>query len=227
MAYIERIVCLAASTKFNHTCIAGKRVRSDGQIGEWVRPVSSADHGELTENEMAYAGGGRPALLDVIDIPMRKPRPVSCQVENHRIDDTQRWRRVGKFPTTRVDDLVDSPVRLWRNDWESGGGMKDRIPEDVASTLGSSLFLISPNQLRVHVSPGYEGRSRRVRARFRYNGDAYNIVVTDPVVIAQYRGELGEHPIAEGSVRLCISLGAVFEQDGCRYKLAAAFVPAR
>ena len=70
---------------------------------------------------------------------------------------------------------------------------------------------------------GAEFRKRKVRARFSFNRELYQLSVTDPIVERRYlMGQDGEYYIGEAV--LCISLGELYE--GFAYKLVAAiFLP--
>ena len=98
------------------------------------------------------------------------------------------------------------------------------MPEDHASELSRSLYLVRPDQLALVVAPeggDFGPRRRRVRARFNLCNHSYCLVVTDPWIERQYLAE------GDGTTRLedalvCVSLGELFY--GFAYKLAAAVI---
>jgi hypothetical protein len=46
----KRIICLANSRKLSGRCLAGREF-VDGCAGDWIRPVSSREHEEVSERE--------------------------------------------------------------------------------------------------------------------------------------------------------------------------------
>ena len=232
MAYTERIVCLAASTKLGGVCVAGKRVSTRGEVGDWVRPVGDRPTGELTVSEIQCGKSMSPRLLDILEIRMLKPKPHAYQVENHLIDTKTPWLCVGQFPSTQASELLDDVTALWTNDESSANGLNDQIPEAAAAKLGSSLLLIQPKSFSVSVGIEWAGmpyQKRTVRGHLRYHGTDYTFKVSDPDFDAQYkaRGD-GEYSFEAGSVALCISISEPIERKGTGrrycYKLIAGVI---
>lgn len=224
MPYEKRIVCLANSRKISGRCVAGKVV-DGGRYGEWVRPISARPTGEVSEEERRYEDGGDPKLLDVIDIPMERASPDEYQQENHVIDAGYYWERIGRVTWNDLAVALDHPAGgLWTNGHSTGAGLNDRVPEALTGVITSSLVLIQPQDLVVWVgAPGaaFNNPKRKVRAKFRYGGLQYNVVITDPVIEREYLGRNnGEYPIA--AAYLCVSLGELYE--GFAYKLVAAII---
>lgn len=60
MIATKRIVCLANSRKLAGRCIAGREWSTAG-AGDWVRPVSKREHGDVGEYERQYEDGTKPA----------------------------------------------------------------------------------------------------------------------------------------------------------------------
>jgi hypothetical protein len=90
--------------------------------------------------------------------------------------------------------------------------------------LTGSLLLIKPSGLDLAVGPESQyggGSRRRVRAKFQFNGVAYNFVVTDPWVETKYfSGQDDTFRINKS--RLCVSLAEVV--NGNATKLVAAVI---
>ena len=223
MAITKRIVCLANSRKLQGRCIAGREIVGD-RPGAWIRPVSDREHEEVSEYEREYEDGSDPSVLDIIEVPLREPRPSGCQQENWLLDPNEYWARVGRWPWTDLDQLADNSGTLWINGYHTYSGQNDQIPLDRMATVGSSLKLIRVSRLVLNVftSGGVFGPAkRRVQARFRFVKDDYAFWVTDPTIERAYLARKnGEYHL--GKSYLTISLGEPFR--GYCYKLVAAAI---
>lgn len=214
-AYSKTLVVLANSCKHNGRCVAGKEV-AHSRFGDWIRPTSNRPSGELNAFEQYLVGGDRLAVLDIVEVPLSRPDPAGFQGENHLIAADAHWVKRGRMRWTSLGQAVDDRAALWFNGYSSGGGSNDRVPEGRIDELDSSLLLIGPLSVDLHVI------GTRVRARFIYHGAVYNLSVTDPWVKAAYA------PLPDGWYRLdqvflCVSLAPVWH--GYAYKLAAAIIP--
>jgi hypothetical protein len=226
MPYKKTIVCLANSRKkYPNRCVAGKELQL-GKFGAWIRPVSDLANGDLMLKHRRYEDGTDPKLQDVIRISFREARPQGCQKENHLIDSNTNWafeRKITWDELTPAVDHVTGP--LWVNGHSGSNGTNDRIPEDTASNLPSSLLLIEPEDFKISVAMegGYEKPPyKKVRAHFRLNGHEYLLAITDPPIEDKYRvKEEGEYKVATPT-RLCISIGEAF--NGFCYKLVAGMI---
>ena len=229
MGYVKKVVCLANSTKFGGLCFAGKEVFDQG-YGGWIRPVSARDDEEISTTEQTFSGGGCPELLDVVEIPMLTPKPTGHQQENHLIDGSKKWKKVGRVAPGELSALRDDvPGPLWVDN----GNNNDRVSVADAHNLDNSLLLVKPTNLSIVVQ--WKDTKMQVRANFHHNGNSYNMVVTDPVAEekytqmakADYRQDNArtlprEYETPDG-VYLCVSLA---EQTfyGKLYKLVAAII---
>ncbi len=72
-----KIVCLTNSRKISGRCIAGKIIGSN----KWIRPISNGEGEEISKEEQRYKNGQMPKLLDVITIPLKRPKPTLFQIE--------------------------------------------------------------------------------------------------------------------------------------------------
>jgi len=223
MAARKRIVCLANSRKLNGRCIAGREVVED-RPGPWIRPVSDREHEEVSEYERQYEDGSDPQVLDIIDVALVEPRGDGYQRENWLLDPHEYWVRVGRFPSSRLETLVDRDETLWLNGHRTFNGRNDQIPVDRAAETDSSLKLVRVNGLQLKVFAPREAfgiPKRRVQARFQLSGDDYWLWVTDPVVERAYLARQdGDYQI--GRCFLTVSLGEPF--NGFCYKLVAAVI---
>jgi hypothetical protein len=225
MPYQKTIVCLANSRKeYPNRCVAGKEKAEQG-FGRWIRPVSDLAKGDLTSQHRCYSDGTDPRLLDVVTIQFLGPRPQGCQKENHRIDSSVRWVKVGGIGWNELAPAIDKVAgELWRNGDSSSNGLNDRIPEKVAEQLPSSLLLIEPEAFEISVAKEggvFKPARKKVRGRFQLNGHEYLLAVTDLPVEDQYaKKDEGDYPIQ--GARLCISIGEPYH--GYCYKLIAAVI---
>ena len=226
MPYSKSMVCLANSRKLNARCVAGREW--DGKrFGAWIRPVSSAEKGELGPER--YCEPHRdPLLLDVIEVPFLEPRPSGYQSENHLVDARSRWRYCGTIAVNQILPAIENiNGPLWVNGGSTGNGQNDRITRAAAMDLPNSLVLVQPRRLTMTIHTegvGFPNPRRRVRGRFSLNDAEYVLAVTDPVVEGEFRAK------ADGSSReverpiLCVSLSEIFETRNECYKLIAGII---
>jgi len=223
--YSRKIVCLANSRKPSGRCVAGRQVLDNG-YGAWIRPVSARPSAEVNLEERRYENGRDPQILDLISIPMIAPVPRVHQTENHMIDAEQYWSKAGVLTWADLPALLETPASLWLNGTSTYHGTNDCVSQTNAAQLTSSLFLIRPETLHVQVQTegGMFGPAKkRVRANFRYNGTAYNFIVTDPVAEQAFLArDEGVFPL--DNAYLCVSLTELYEGDGRCHKLVATIV---
>jgi hypothetical protein len=217
--YVKQIICLANSRKMSGRCIAGFEI-DQGQIGDWVRPVSDRPTEEISLYDRRLEDGTEPEVLDILNIPMLEPRPHACQVENHVIDADYYWEKLETFSKQNLLQLCETPRTLWVNGFHSFNGINDRIPEEQADVLSSSLVLIQPQNLVISIERGVN--KLQVRGEFRVAGQTYSLTVTEPKVEREFlsRGE-GNYKYEKPTVA-CISIGEPFQ--GYRYKLLASII---
>ena len=223
MQSVKRIVCLANSRKLHGRCVAG-RGWSDGRAGQWVRPVSDREHLDVSEYERQYEDGSDPRVLDIIDVPVLDPKPEKFQTENWLLDPEYYWEKVGRLSWFDLPVLADPVAPLWLDGHSTYHGLNDKIPLDVAGSIGDSLKLIHVDKLDLSVfKPGeaFGNTKRRVQGRFKYAGNRYYLWVTDPAFERQYLAKLdGDYQI--GECFLTVSLGEPY--GGACYKLIASII---
>lgn len=223
---VKQILCLANSKKLAGRCIAGREVVSTGP-GAWVRPVSARQSEEVSENERQYQDGSDPRLLDVIDVPVIRAAPHACQVENWLLDPGYYWTKVRRAGWQELQRFVEVPPTLWVNGHSTYHGINDEIPQAIADTLDSSLWLIRANTVDLRVfapSEAFGSSKRRVLARFSHGSVVYAFWVTDPIVEREYLAQAdGQYKLGECCIT--ISLSEPFQKSNgssYRYKLVAA-----
>ena len=217
----KEIVCLANSRKYSGRCIAGKEFAGN-HIGEWVRPVSNRETGELSVKETSYRNGKAPELLDIIAIPLAKHNPYSYQTENYLVNEGT-WERKRQFPLPDLSKLCDHVDSLWINGYNSYNGLNDRMPEElVRKGLKSSLVFIRPEKVCITVEEG-QNLLKRVRSRFTFAGEEYWFPVTDPLIENRYFNQnVGQYHINKKDLYFTISIGEPYE--GYCYKLVAGII---
>jgi len=217
----KEIVCLANSRKYSGRCIAGKELFGS-HTGEWIRPVSNRETGELSLKEASYRNGKTPELLDVIAIPLTRHSPDSYQTENYLVDKGP-WVKKRQFPISDLSRLCDHADSLWIDGYHSNNGLNDRIPEElVKKRVTSSLLFIRPERVSFTIEEG-PNLLKRVRSRFTLAGLEYWLSVTDPLVENRYFHEdVGQYPINKRDLYFTISIGESYE--GYCYKLVAGVV---
>lgn len=223
VSIVKRLVCLANSRKLSGRCVAGKEL-VQGVPGVWIRPVSDRPKEEVSKNERQYEDGSDPRLLDMIDVPLKEPRPRSYQSENWLLDPASYWRRVGRTSWSGLATLADDPPALWLNGYRTEPGLNDRVPLADTEGLVGSLYLLHLQRLELRVfAPGeaFGNAKRRVQAVFTHRGTRYELWVTDPLVADKYLAlPNGSHPV--GECFATISLGEPYE--GYCYKLVAGLM---
>ena len=223
MQSVKRIVCLANSRKLHGRCVAGREWLG-GRAGRWIRPVSDREHQEVSEYERQYEDGSDPRVLDVIDVPVLEPRPIDYQTENWLLDPEHYWEKVGRLSWFDLPVLADLVAPLWLDGHSTYHGLNDKIPLDVAGSVGDSLKLIHVDELELSVfKPGeaFGNRKRRVQGRFMYARNMYALWVTDPGYERRYLAKLdGDYQV--GECFLTVSLGERY--DGACYKLIASII---
>ena len=183
--------------------------------------MSSWEKRELRFNDIAYVNGRIPQLLDIIQIPFEQREPIFCQPENILIS-SGKWKKLGTYPIEGLNDLCDNPEEIWVNEYNN-----DRISEDYIKNNGieSSLLLIKVESVILirENFPANWGTKKKVRVRFTYNNERYNLGLTDPVIESEYqKKKVGNYELNSNNLYLCISLGEPYY--GYCYKLVTSII---
>ncbi len=224
---------LANSRKLGGHCVA---VVDAG--GQWIRPVSDTDHGELGTADCWIENDSRMLQpLDVVEADIGEPRSRPYQPEDHEAPSY--WRLWDPQPSR-------SEVSAWLNAAVDHGadfltrGRQDRIRETeitASSPLEFSLTLVRPSGPTWRVQTTMSG-GRQVRVSFtladvtddRGRPIPFDLVVTDPLWEERVRNAAGGAILQvttaelgmsdDDAVYLTVSLGEPFNGD--HYKLVAA-----
>ncbi len=201
MAQLE-IVVLANSVKHQQHCVAGKTLNS----GQWIRLVADENGAELSHEQAKCQnpyGKFNVKPKQKVIIGLDRHVPLANQPENYVIDNSV-WKQNYQLSDIGLRGYIETPINLW--------GIGDRVPYAQIQSgnvqIDQSLYLIQVKNLNLYLK-----RFNKRRASFSYNGNDYNLAVTDPnfdrIILERY-----EHKDI-----LCISLGENFE--GNCYKIVA------
>lgn len=165
---IKRIICLANSRRQGQRCVAG----IDTETLEWIRMVNNGG-GELSRDDIQCSDGTFPKVLDIIDVPTIKPQPLPHHPENWVIDRGRRWRKVGRFSKRNLCELCSDTDFIFRNNSDCLSGRNIQ-----QNPLTSSLMLINLNRI-VFAKTRNDYNRLQIRAKFNFNNQPYDLVVTD------------------------------------------------
>jgi hypothetical protein len=233
----KTLLVLANSHKRGGRCIAGREVLwlPDGRwhFGPWVRPVSAHGTGELCHDETTRPDGTQVQVMEFATVSLVRNENEPCQPENWVITGPRCWEKLDrpcKLPP--IGALEEHPADIWIDKAE----MNDRIsPFRLEErNLGFSLCVIKPEELTLswfsEMNTFKKRPQSKYRAIFRYNGEKYELSLTDPMASERFckpMPAVGEKPrtlalkSAHGPL-LCISLTPVF--SGFHYKVAATIL---
>ena len=226
----KRIIVLANSIKKGARCVAGREVGTGSErvLAGWIRPVSDESEGELQPRHMRMEGGGGPAVLQIVDVPLLRYPADPIHPEDWIIDVARKWTRIGVLDAHAAQSLEERPEDLWLE----SVAHPDRVtPAALRGQMGhQSLYLIRPTEFRVELSiehNAYKNKDqKKSRARFTFGGREYHMSITDPVFTDRYcraYPALGSPPTTvrprSAGCLLCVSLTPEFK--GYHYKVVA------
>lgn len=202
----KTIVILAKSIKNEHFCIAGK----DLSTGQWIRPVSDENGGEITREQSRLTFSGAASSYDCkvlhnAEIDFSEQVPLYYQPENYLISKVH-WLQRYSYKPDNLGDLLDFPEDLW-------GNTSNKINRNnISNGVSSSLYLVEVSSLRL-----YKNKYGKRKVDFFYNNVFYsNFSCTDPnfdnLILQREKYD---------TAKLCLSLGKLFVSDNCHYKIVA------
>ncbi len=212
------IICLANSYKEGGRCVAGIEchqgiaVWNENDKPKWIRPISlMSPHGEI-EALQTY----KLKLLDIVEFDMVKPIPQGYQVENV-VFMPSTFKLLDKFDPRGLEGLCDQYQPLLF------GNNGKAVSVEEAALLSESLTLIRVSEFQIYEKKYQESREKpAVRLNFTFNGCTYDLPITDPVFLQEYRFDKNFLKDAK-LLYLCLSLGVLYE--GLHYKLVAGIIP--
>lgn len=219
MLITKQIVCLAKSQKQGGFCLAGKEVLGEG-FGEWIRPVSETEHGELREENMRYKDGTTISLCEKCTIALKGQQQHQYQIENYIIKEEPCCTKNGKICWDDLKNMVKKEPRdLWNNESSSFDGVHDRVSLPILTYKQKSLRLVYLQKSTLLSQIEYGGK-RKCRLAFEYYGVPYKLTITDPEVKAFFSHQKDDYQFPEAFC--CVSLGVPF--NGFSYKLVASII---
>lgn len=223
LIYIEmptekEIICLANSIK-NHPCrcVAG----IDIETGEWIRPVSEKDSGELTESHYTTEQGHDPAPLNMLRVYLGEPAPAPSQPENWTLANRD-WQLIRESPRPKHYQTLVSAL-------ESGPELFGNTERAVSlgTEVNNSLALVKPENATLRRKPR-RNKGDQPRLQFELEDVEYDFPITGPRVkekifdIVDHAGKnpLDDHIASDNTPLITVSLGEEF--NGEHWKLVAA-----
>jgi len=186
------IVVFANSVKHGKHCVAGK----DVQTGRWIRPVGDTSGAELNHDQCLCVnpyGKYMVKPLQKVEIELTTHAPLANQPENYLVSDAE-WTQRYKIEAHDVVEYLDTPETLWG----IGNSVAFSEIENGTVQIRQSLYLVKIDNLNL-----YKNTFGKRRAWFYYNGNNYDLPVTDPNF-----DSLLQNPQHQSI--LCVSLGEKF-----------------
>lgn len=201
------IILASRSKKHNNYCIAG----IDCETKEWIRIVSEDEsiHEAIRPEDIAYACGTIPKILDKIKIKCTYSKPSFHQPENYVLDPSFRWVKLGR---ATLNETVHHKNREIREHifYDNHKGVRPTLIQEVLEHERYSLTFVEVINPLIIVENSFG--NRKVKMNFQFNGKWYNyLTVTDLDFEREYL-ELGlGYYKYSGKLLLVISLGELYE----------------
>jgi hypothetical protein len=218
----EEIIVLASSSKIRGRCIAGISTSS----GEWIRPVSGFQEGELYPFH-CRVNGRIPAPLDIVRFIYDRRLHDPAQPENVLIEDGP-WDLIGELKPDeaydRLKESLDPGPELFGNRGRSVS------PAEAEAGMEASLTLIEPDEIHFALKPPYyPGGRSKARVLLELAGQEYDLPVTDfyvkPQLMTAGHGEHSQGDVGlEPAMRTLVTASLGSAKYGAHWKLAAAFL---
>lgn len=215
----KHFICLANSYKHGGRCIAGIEVvpQADGSLTivrhddgrpRWIRPVSMSVNGEIP-NHLAESF----KIFSLVKLTEVEPCPDKAHTEDvhcSRMEISPFELLPTKSFLNQLLDTQHQAVFYYRG---------KAIPATIIDRLDYSLMLIQPENVSAYYDE--ERENSKYRMKFTYSGSNYDLPITDPVFLEQFKKNPEKYADLNG-VYLVLSLGLEFE--GFHFKLVATVV---
>ena len=211
-----RFVCLANSFKEGGRCLAGIELDNNNNPiienghPKWIRPICNTPHGEVHTHLVVHLN-----ILDIIEIDVTGyPEERDYQSENALFRENS-IRVLGRFNSNNLNQLCDNRNLIFGNRGKA-------VSEEAIGTLSYSLMFINTNQFEV-IERTYEDNPNRpqVRLVFTYNGNRYDLPVTDPIFLHNYQSN---PDIMEDVADVYLSLSLAVVHNHWHSKLVAGII---
>ena len=212
-------VCLANSYKRGGRCLAGieiaysqegqwEIVRNKDGSPHWIRPIANTPFGEIPIHV-----ANNIKLLSVVKLTGVEACPECIHSENVH------YSQIEVFPLSYSSE--QNVLNLFVDNVHQSvfGNRGKAVSADMVPGLNYSLMLIHAENVQV-----YEDNNReksRNRIKFNYFGAEYDLPITDPTFLDEFRTETESRAIIP-NVFLTLSLGLEFE--GWHHKLVAGVI---
>jgi hypothetical protein len=211
-----RFVCLANSFKEGGRCLAGIELDNKNNPiiekghSKWIRPICNTPHGEVPTKLVANI-----EVLDIIEIEiLGYLKKKDYQSENVFFRENS-LRVVGSFKFSQLNQLCDNRLLIFENQGKA-------VSNKVIKTLSYSLMLIQANQFEV-IEKVYDDNPDWPKHRlvFSYKDHQYDLPITDPVFIHDYKMN---PDILENVENIYLSLSLAIVHNNWHSKLVAGII---
>ncbi len=218
---MEVVVSLANESKWEST-------------GESVRPIGSGLGCAVREQEACMTNGCLPSLLDIVSVELEDGSSESIeQPENRKIRHGSVLEKKGKWDSSRIAELIETPDNLWvaHNEKET-----HRILPRHAEGL-PSLYFVKPDNFEIQLSKKTDkkygkdliyNKDFKQEAIFEYNKIKYKLPCTECLPREQFFPDYnnlpieGTHSFPTNVKGICVSLGETYRRY--RYKFVASVI---
>lgn len=187
------------------------------------------DEGAITSSQCSLKGGHNPVIGDVIDVPTLRPQGYALQRTGSSTRASLGPRSLRETRTTSQS----TPHATFG--WTL---LRRKTTGFIRITLQASsrgrLYLIRPKDLRLYVGwDSYQGEppKHKRRAHLQYNGQIYDLALTDPSIEKKYCNSYPPSPGVRfvalkrpADCILCISLTRPYQFTGCHHKVVATVI---
>lgn len=210
-----RIICLANSFKEGGRCLAGIQVDEnnlpvlENNRPKWIRPICNTEHGQVPNHLCQHI-----SIRDIVEFDNAVVNGDGYQSENTTFNERS-LNVIGTYQNN-LNNLCDNehkPIIF--------GNRGAAVPQDTIDRINYSLMLIRLDEFEINEREYEDREYPQVRMVFRYNGNRYDLPITDPTFLHRY----GNNPeILEEIDNIYLSLSLGVEWQEWYYKLVAAVI---